>query len=742
MRQSLFFRLALILSLMLSGCASGSGSRAMLTETSLWKPADLRWLGNLTTNTSPKDTLTAVYTRETSTELQIRLDYLDSLSPADNDIYLALDTQPGGATTLPDQPVSPLTWDQLILAPAQGEPLAFQSNMRTDPDLIPTVERDPLMDTAVIHLPLAHLTGNLHPFRLYVCVTAPENAIRLSSAGPLLSSDIVTATAPVLLSFWNTMPGATPAQTLRRWDGAHTGPLGQRHGLNQILTSSLQNHIPVALLDLKIPASLSALDTLGALPQIRRNLARGYLILPEVLWGDPSAAVESRRMSQKTAQAFGLPASTLLFGAGSPYPPSSAAFAELNDPTHLGKMGAQRLIPLPANIFDQNTNTLSNDVSPLGPGLSLRKALLQTALSPDPTDLLSLGGSLPDSLWGDSSIAPVVFAYMASHPWIHILNETDLFATGVKSDNPPRCDTLICLPNAQTAASPSLLTELRSAPQNQLTTSAWMLYLTLTQPESDPRLINLRNIYIGETGPIIKAAQWAENPHPMTDCTQDIDGDGASECILASSQVFTVLEPDGARLSFAFSKTKGSAVQWIGPASQFSVGLSDPSQWNFTAGISADPGEIPGISSTAWGNQVFLVQPIPEGIIFTSPDAAVRVSYTLQENGIRMEVHSSQPSHLRLPLAVDPSSRFSPQWAAHYLAGVESWGISNTARVMINTNGMLTITHFGESLAYLHELEDPNRSYPNGHYLPFPLAIAEVSSSSSLWITLQMSTVN
>jgi hypothetical protein len=50
--------------------------------------------------------------------------------------------------------------------------------------------------------------------------------------------------------------------------------------------------------------------------------------------------------------------------------------------------------------------------------LDARRSLLETALSGDPARISVMGGSLPDSAWADSSITPLAFAYIASHPWI------------------------------------------------------------------------------------------------------------------------------------------------------------------------------------------------------------------------------------------------------------------------------------------------------------------------------------
>jgi hypothetical protein len=95
----------------------------------------------------------------------------------------------------------------------------------------------------------------------------------------------------VLLAFWNTVPAYTPAQALRRWDGAHTGPYGERHGLHLLLQAVRRSKVPVVLLDLKTPAALSALDFLGKLPQIQNLSTQGLLILPEALPGSPATLI-------------------------------------------------------------------------------------------------------------------------------------------------------------------------------------------------------------------------------------------------------------------------------------------------------------------------------------------------------------------------------------------------------------------------------------------------------------------
>ena len=64
--------------------------------------------------------LITVYARQTLTDLHLRLDLLDFSSGQDADLYIALDTTPGGTTSLPLAGASELEWDALLVIPAAG----------------------------------------------------------------------------------------------------------------------------------------------------------------------------------------------------------------------------------------------------------------------------------------------------------------------------------------------------------------------------------------------------------------------------------------------------------------------------------------------------------------------------------------------------------------------------------------------------------------------------------------------
>ena len=170
------------------------------------------------------------------------------------------------------------------------------------------------------------------------------------------------------MSFWDVFPAATPAQALRRWDGAHTGPRGERHGLKHILDNAGRYGIPVALLDLKTPASLAALNYMGITPQIQNLASLGLL--------DPSGCGlwrtgEQFRWISAAAPQPGLvcqPANLSMTAASNLQSNYLAQFLPLDDTSHLSNSGGTRLIPLPAADAIQATQD--------GLSLDVRRALV------------------------------------------------------------------------------------------------------------------------------------------------------------------------------------------------------------------------------------------------------------------------------------------------------------------------------------------------------------------------------
>ncbi len=699
-----------------------------------WVYTDLRLLDPAGEEQPTRD-LIAVYTRQMDGDVQIRLDLLDHAPLPDYDLYLALDTSPGGTYDLPIDARAALEWDTLLVIPASGELQALDAVLQPRPGVALSVVRDSVLDTIVVSLRQAIFP----PTRLQVFLTPPGASSVADQAGPVSSQAQPPAPARVLFAFWNSYPAYTPATALRRWNGAHTGPLGGSHGLGILLHAARQQGIPLALLDLKSPASLAALDYAGKLDQVQDMVRRGLLILPEDIpdllsVGEPTfddlpGQVIARQ--RRIARRFGLPDSAFAFApldalpwrpftnfvfarlpAGQPLLPTSgdmpgtavlipSASKDRTEaegvlaPSYLVSRQGQRVLFLPADLQKAEQATLD------GPSLEIRRAWVETALAAGQANgraaLLLLGGSLPESAWGAAGPAQASFRYLRAHPWIQPLDAQGLLGTAAVAMAAGFQPTTGYPPDAQPYSfnrpdlSPeqnlALLHALQQAPDNALGQAAWQAYQALFAPvyPTSPDLPALRSAYVGQVWSLLEAAKWAANPTRQATCTADPDGDGYPECVLSSQSMYAQFEIDAGALAYLFaldnSVQNGAAAprqahQMIGPTSQFITGLSDPNEWDLSRGLAADPAAISGAFAGPGGG--YRVETPPgEGVVFVSPDNQVRKHYRLAPDGIDISVETAVVAPgmaMKIPLALDAWRRFQPGWAGAYHAAPLSQG--------------------------------------------------------------------
>jgi hypothetical protein len=685
-----------LLLLATASCASSPVDRP-------WAYADLRAFDSLVAP-SPATDILAVYTRTTDLSVDIRVDLLDINAGDKYTLKLVLwDNR--------DFSQNPLMID--ISSTGMVQTSGIREGM---PPIWPRVIQNHWLDTITVNLNRSFIGERYHldvsTYTQDLLSWADEVHNVRSDAQPPVNR------APVLVAFWDAFPVTTPAQALRRWDGAHTGPLGDRHGLLHILDGAGRYNVPVALLDLKNPSSLAALDFMGNVPKLITLSARGLLILPDMAYGEPAEVAQD--FSRRAAAGFGLPASQFVYAASldpSTLPGYRAWFLHLADSTHLAKSGGTRLIPLPPADAVEATED--------GPSLDVRRSLIKAAISPDPADLVVLGGSLPHSTWGDSDMAYPTFEWIAAHPWIQPLAGSDLLTF------PAPARQVLSTPAENKS---SWLMALRSAPKNIVTSSAWQTYLSLTAATPDAHLQALQSAYLGQVGELLGAADWAMKPTPRIDCTDDLNGDGHAECILANQKYFAVLETAGARLTQFFFIDENGPHQVVGPSSQFTVGLSDPSEWHPESGEAADPSVIPGAfadTSDIWTNYTPTIR--VDGITFTNPDNSWVKAYRLTKNGIQVLYQLHRPVSTRIPLALDPQAFYSGPtnyWAA--LAPHScTWGLSGGSSVEVRTDAILSADTFISAIPFLSLPENPNLGYPKGNYLPFPLSMVTIQSDGT-----------
>jgi hypothetical protein len=490
-----------------------------------------------------------------------------------------------------------------------------------------------------------------------------------------------------LLTFYDTFAARFPAEALRSWDGAHSGPRGERHGLKHLLDAVEQYRVPIVLLDLKTPASLSALDAMGVLPRIQQMERDGLLILPDQEGQEPL---------------FGLPSSPFSWGGIVSRP----TFAFTSDPSHIYRPLFSQTTYLPVAAESDSSQPTSD-----GASLEVRRALLETALNEDESDLLVLGGSLRDSTWGSPDMVGATLAYFASRPYIHVLTADDLLNFPARPGQP----------------------EIRSLPRDE----------SLAQLESHYRRL---------TEPVLKFAENWQGA-PLSSCASDLDNDNQPECVLANEQYLAVLDPQGARLTYFFSvgqtgreaSRRGnlrSLYQFVGPSWQAAVGLGDPSGWDLSTGEAADPGAYPG-AFTDLDDPFVAYQPAIAGdrLVFTSLDGARIKTFTLTETGIEASYRAREPVTTQIPLLVEPGTRFTPDWAGKYIQettpGGVAWGLGNGPMVRVQAQGQITMRAFNESLSLLAGPEGPDFSYPAGHYVPFPMAVVEVEARAGSILRLE-----
>jgi hypothetical protein len=668
----------------------------------------LRALDTLVAPTPATDIL-AVYARTTDLSMDIRVDLLDINAGDDYTLKIALwDNR--------DFSQNPLKID--ISSTGMVHTSGTREGM---PSIWPRVVQNHWLDTVTVNLNRFFI-GERYRLDISTYTTDP---VGLADEVLNIRSDALPPVdrAPILVAFWDAFPVSTPAQALRRWDGAHTGPLGDRHGLLHILNGARQYSVPVALLDIKNPSSLAALDFMGNIPKLKDLYARGLLILPDMAYGKP--ADMALELSRRAAAGFGMPASQLIYAPSldpSTLPGYRAWFLPLADSTHLANSGGVRLIPLPS----------ADDIEATEDGLSLdvRRRLIKVATSPDPNDLVVLGGSLPHSTWGDSDMAYPAFEWIAAHPWIQPLTTPDLLTLPAQTRQVP--------PTPVTIKS-SWLEDLRSAPENVVTLSAWQAYLTLTAASADKQMLALQNAYLGQVGELLEAANWVQNQAPRTDCTDDLNGDGHAECILANQKYFAVLESAGARLTQFFYVDDSGPHQVIGPSSQFTVGLSDPSEWHPESGEAADPSVIPGAfadNTATWTNYTPAIH--ADEITFTNSENGRVKTYRLTENGIQVLYQAQSPVSTRIPLALDPQAFYSGPtnyWAA-LTPHSWTWSRSGGSSVEVRTDATLSADGFTSAIPFLSLPEDPDLDYPKGNYLPFPLSVVTIQSDGSFSVEI------
>ncbi len=717
----------------------------------------------------PEEELIAIYTRTLRDEVQVRLDFLDLPAQLKSDLYLEIDHTPGGNRTDQSGSNNP-AWDTLVVIPAQGEIKVLQPEHPSGigwisrPGAEARVLRNPQNDFIEISLNRSSL-GQFSPDALVqASMIDPETGTILDIIQPVTWNHSAVERLSILFAFSNSFPAYTPSQALRRWDGAHTGPMGGRHGLYNLLRTSRSHQIPIVLLDLLSPESLSALEYQGGLSLVREMQAERLLSLASPLPASPEPLPEWVKArffedNQRTATLFDLPVSNFRFQPQI-HTPQLDSSEESTFPDQPGKDDFKTSQLTINDGFP--TFTLPDFTGPPqflqatseGPDQWWRKNLVGLAwlLNNSQTysrqPVLLLGGSLPKSPWGNPENSRATFRYLKAHPWIRVATETDLQA-GTPLLYFPANDSSEW---KVASVSKRLLDALENSPNNVLGKAAWDAYRASFLPvfPSPPDISRLRQNYLGEIELLITAAEWADDLKPSSSCLKDLDQDGSPECMLATQTVWAAFELDSGNLRNLFYSCNGTTIhQAVGSSSQLVSGLGDRLDWVEISGRFVDPTVIPGALSGPQGPYHYELK--EDRLVLTSPDGKVTKLYELTPNGVKIEQHSQFPAKLPeemlFPLILDPWTRFQPatvsreggllSYASESQNGRLSWKIRDGTRVSLNISGEYSFRTFLSSQSLRMGPENPNFEYPPGHYDPFPLALIELYPTNNLYINLK-----
>jgi hypothetical protein len=695
-----------------------------------WRYADLRAL-DAVDSSAPGQDIIALYTRIAGEYFQLRIDFLDLDMTHGQDVYVLIDTHPGGSTQVKMAEGHAIQvaidWEYLVHIPPVGNIQVMEDTYSPLPGTGLLVTRDTAQDNVVISFRLKSIPLLSGLSQIQVLLTAPGQTVVTDMIDPVRIDAPSPARARIAIAFWNTFTSTSPAETLRSWKGAHSGPMSTRHGLYYLLDAAARTKTPVALLDLSKPDNLSAMDYLNVLPWLQELNNQGILVFPTY---ESSATLLSDKNKN---DGIGVITNRIVlfmmnkfnyFDGGNDY----AKFIKTSNCFSIRSDSV--ISPFFAQIVEQ-----------------CKLILLNQAISTSPSPLI-LGGDFLKSLLGDPAVSLAFFNYVDNHPWIQVLNRDDLLAElELRTSRPYRYLEANSLPPAapsSTSISPdqklpvlykSIYSELNQLPKNQISNLAWQVFYAMVDPHS-PASITLRDSYIGQIGQIIEAAKWVERPYEISRCDTDLDYDNKNECILANHTIFLTIEPEGGIIPFIFSRDIHGAHQIIGPTWEFMLGMSDPTLWDLSQGIRSDPGQILGaFDKNNNDNFSFVIE--DHKLYFYSDEMTMRISVKIMENGVLVSVFNQALVNeiIHIPLVVDPWTRFTPDWGDKYtfamLPDGINWGISAGVNVDLQSSEPIAFFPFNATHADMLNAEDPNFDYPPGHYLPYPMAVAEINPSGN-----------
>jgi hypothetical protein len=673
----------LIAVLMLGGCDwfNENASNKVVT----WHYSDLRIIDPVDAELPSMDII-ALYIKESSENLDLRLDLLELSITDQQDLFIGLDYKPVGSefyyfgTNKAIQ--SEIKWDIALEIPSTGEIKGYTSQGELISGIKARVLRDTAMDTITISIDTQNILPKGSPISIEVLLVDPLSSLISDRLNPVSSRSIPPNPARIIMGFYNTFQPYSPAQSIRMWDGAHTGPLSSRHGLRHLIENANNANINISLYDICTPIAVSGLNYLGVYQDVLSLIGR-ELIDVGCCFCDRSVAL-------------------------------SGNCGDLNGDIVYAKELSQQLdAVLPVELRKQIVNASIND------------------------GILLIGGDFSESAWGNPVFSANAFNYIKNHPWIIALKSSDLIKP-INVGESGCVNKQEFVKNIDTIVHDNFKKQYFFTPDNKLKELAWQVYTTVAFPKNDHAYLIHEN-YFGQLGHILSAAAWYDEPYSLFTCDIDLDWDQQNECILSSDNFYLTFELTGGYLAFAYYRDDKGVHQIAAPMSEVVVGLGDPSEYDLMNGVFADSSLIQGVLASIDDSEYIFGYKIGSGLIeLFNESVGIRKTFRITDNSLQIGWNATRPVRYDIPLAIDPWQRFDINWSDQYYKEQvdDIWllGIKDQLALHINSSSDGHFATFLDSQIYIRQAEDPNFEYPRGHYLPFPFAILELSPSEAVTI--------
>jgi len=313
------------------------------------------------------------------------------------------------------------------------------------------------------------------------------------------------------------------------------------------------------------------------------------------------------------------------------------------------------------------------------------------------------------------------------------------------------------------------LANLRDAPDNPITTIAWLSYFNHIGEQTFHDGASLRvaaknaaNI-MGQVNKIVEAAHWAAEVEGGTLASdtqvyeKDLDLDGELEYVMHNDQVFAIFENDGGRLEYAFATdAEYGPIQLIAPFGQYY--LSTSPEFDF------HNGEVAIALENAWGApdgafvddfdldvhfEYELLTASVEGqsLTFSYETQPVSKTYTLEGDTIHVhyERSSDETINIGFATAVNWLGIFDKDWVKNFepiqMQEVIGWQMTSGGALLLNVedNYNFDTASFSDSPGREEmQMREDYTTYPQGHGMCFPCSLIRVWDTQEVDFSLTL----